>query len=163
MQRSSSWTGHAKSATWRMHVVYICISVLHVMSWIMTVQLIQFCPSLLHYNYYKKHCIKRVLETEMNGYRCFNFTEKTFLRSVDPIKKPKNVKFSLWSIIETLPRGGAWLFRGAQGGAKRGPLKIRPWVEQLVAFIVQYQNVKCFKLRVSPKPYPWFVALVFDS
>jgi hypothetical protein len=23
-----------------------------------------------------KHCIKRVLDTEMNSYRCFNFTEK---------------------------------------------------------------------------------------
>jgi hypothetical protein len=23
-----------------------------------------------------KHCIKRVLDTEMNGYHCFNFTEK---------------------------------------------------------------------------------------
>jgi hypothetical protein len=23
-----------------------------------------------------KHCIKRILDTEMNGYHCFNFTEK---------------------------------------------------------------------------------------
>jgi hypothetical protein len=29
-----------------------------------------------------------------DGYHGFNFTEKTFLRSVDP-KQPKNVKFSL--------------------------------------------------------------------
>ena len=41
----------------------------------------------------------------VNGYR------KIFLRSVDP-KRPKNVKFSLWSIIETFPRGCAWLFQG---------------------------------------------------
>ena len=34
-----------------------------------------------------KHCIKRVFDTEMNGYHCFNFTEKTFLRSMDP-KQP---------------------------------------------------------------------------
>jgi hypothetical protein len=47
--------------------------------------------------------------------------KKTYLRSVDP-KQPKNVKFSLWSIVETFPRGGAWLFRGGakilRGGAK---------------------------------------------
>ena len=30
-----------------------------------------------------KHCIKRVLDTEMNGYHYFNFTEKTFLQTVD--------------------------------------------------------------------------------
>ena len=32
----------------------------------------------------------------MNGYHCFNFTEKTFLRSVDP-KQPKmsNIHFDL--------------------------------------------------------------------
>ena len=48
-----------------MHVVYI--------------QLIwQFA---LYYNYYKVsfktlHYSKRVLDTEMNGYHCFNFTEK---------------------------------------------------------------------------------------
>ena len=72
--------------------------------------------------------------------------KKLFWRSVDP-KQPKNVKFSLWSIIETFPRGGAWLFRGCakilRGGAKRSqgrcahlptpPLKIWPWVEGLLA------------------------------
>jgi hypothetical protein len=85
----------------------------------------------VHYNYYNffsKHCIKRVLDIEMNSYHV------VFLRSVDP-KQPKNVKFSLRSIIETSPRGGAWLFRGGakilRGGAKRfgrcAPLhKIRP-------------------------------------
>ena len=25
-----------------------------------------------------KHCVKRVFDTEMNGYHCLNFTEKTF-------------------------------------------------------------------------------------
>jgi hypothetical protein len=72
----------------------------------------------LHYNYYtkflSKHCIKRVLDTEMNGYHCFNFTEKLSYKVVDP-KQPKNVKFSLWSIIETFPRGEARIIRG---GAK---------------------------------------------
>jgi hypothetical protein len=43
-----------------------------------------------------KHCTKRVHDTEMNGYHCFHFTEKTFLRSVDP-KQPKmsNIHFDL--------------------------------------------------------------------
>jgi hypothetical protein len=34
-----------------------------------------------------KHCIKRVLDTEMNGYHCFNF-----LQSVDP-KQPSHFHF----------------------------------------------------------------------
>jgi hypothetical protein len=100
----------------------------------MTVRLIQFCPSLqLHYKVSSKHCIiKRVFDTEMNGYHCFNFTENTFLRSLDP--KHATIKFSLWSIIETFPKGGASLFRGGakilRGGAHlpTPPLKIRPWV-----------------------------------
>jgi hypothetical protein len=62
-----------------------------------------------------KHCIKRVLDTEMNGLSLFQFYRKTFLRCVDP-KQPKNVKFSLSSIIETFPRGGTKILRG---GAKR--------------------------------------------
>jgi hypothetical protein len=42
-----------------------------------------------------KHCIKRVLDTEMNGYhRTLFYRKKLFLGSVDP-KQPKNVKFSL--------------------------------------------------------------------
>ena len=46
---------------------------------------------------------------EMNGYQRWmaitvSILQKKFLRSVDP-KQPKNVKFSLWSIIETFPRG----------------------------------------------------------
>jgi hypothetical protein len=45
----------------------------------------------------------------------FKFYRKTFLRSVDP-KQPKNVKFSLRSIIETFPRWGAKILRG---GAKQ--------------------------------------------
>jgi hypothetical protein len=42
-----------------------------------------------------KHCIKRVLDTEMNGYHCFNFAEKTFLRHevyVEP-KQPSHFHF----------------------------------------------------------------------
>jgi hypothetical protein len=44
----------------------------------MTVQLIQLCPSLqfLQSFFQNMHCIKRVHDTEMNGYHCFNFTEK---------------------------------------------------------------------------------------
>jgi hypothetical protein len=39
-----------------------------------------------------KHCIKRVLDTGMNGYHCFKFYRKTFLRSVDR-KQPKKSNF----------------------------------------------------------------------
>ena len=66
---------------------------------------------VLHYNTTKfkilsKHCIKRVLDTEMNGYHCFNFTEK-LSNGVETLSNQKYVKFSLLSIIETFPRGGA--------------------------------------------------------
>jgi hypothetical protein len=110
-----------------MHVVYMYISVLmnHDCTTRPILPFITITIKLL-----SEHCIKKVLDTEMIGYhQCYR---KTFLRSVDP-KQPKNVKFSLWSIIETFPRGGAWLFRG---GAKRPqgrcapPLKVRPCAAQ---------------------------------
>jgi hypothetical protein len=87
-----------------------------------------------------KYCIKRVFDRD-KWLSTFQFYRKTFLRTVDP-KQPKNVKFSLWSIIEIFPRGGAWRFRGGakilRGGAKRSqgrcappppPSKIRPCLE----------------------------------
>jgi hypothetical protein len=104
----------------------------------MTVQLITITTRFL-----SKYCIKRILDIEMNWLSLFQFYRKTFFRSVDP-KQPKNLTFSLWSIIETFPRGGAWLFRGGakiiRGGAKilRGgahfptpPLKVRPWLKDI--------------------------------
>jgi hypothetical protein len=73
-------------------VVYICISVL--MNYDYTTHpILPFIT--ITTKFILKHCIKSVLYTEMNdGYHGFNFTEKTFLRSVDP-EQPKNVKFSL--------------------------------------------------------------------
>jgi hypothetical protein len=55
----------------------------------MTVQLIEFCPSLqLLQSFFQNIALKW-------QYHGFNFTEKTFLRSVDPMAmQPKNVKFS---------------------------------------------------------------------
>jgi hypothetical protein len=65
----------------------------------MTVQLIHaILPFItITTKFLSKHCIKRVLDTEMNGYHCLNFTEKTFLRSVDPISNQKmsNYHFDL--------------------------------------------------------------------
>ena len=61
-----------------MHVVYICTSVLmkyECMTPINLALIITIATKFL-----SKHCIKRVLDTEMNGYHCFNFTEKNFLR-----------------------------------------------------------------------------------
>jgi hypothetical protein len=95
---------------WRMHVVYICISVIN--------------------NYgCTTHTILPFITITTNFLSLFQFYRKTFLRSVDP-KQPKNVKFSLWSIIETFPRRGAWLFRGGakilRGGAKRSQGRCAP-------------------------------------
>ena len=78
-----------------MHVVYICISVF--MNYDCTTHpilpFITITTKLL-----SKHCIKRVLDTEMNGYHCFNFTQKknflTILRSVDA-EQPSNFHFDI--------------------------------------------------------------------
>ena len=73
----------------------------------MTARLIQFFPSLqLLQSFF--HSIKRVLDTEMNGYHCFNCTKKTFLRSVHP-KQPSNFHFHLSSIF---PQGEVHDFSG---------------------------------------------------
>jgi hypothetical protein len=59
-----------------MHVVYICTSVL--MNYDCMTPILPFVT--IATKFLSKHCIKRVLDTEMNGYHCFNYTEKTFLR-----------------------------------------------------------------------------------
>jgi hypothetical protein len=59
-----------------MHVVYICTSVL--MKYDCMTPISPFIT--IATKFLSKHCIKRVLDTEMNGYHCFNFTEKTSLR-----------------------------------------------------------------------------------
>ena len=59
-----------------MHVVYICASVL--MNYDCMTPILSFI-TINTTKFLSKHCIKRVLDTEMNGYHCFNFTEKTFL------------------------------------------------------------------------------------
>jgi hypothetical protein len=89
-----------------------------------------FCPSLqLQQRFFQNIALKGYLKIGMNGYHCFNFTENFLTKCVDP-KQPKHVKFSLWSIIETFPRGGAWLFRGGakilRGGAKRSRGRCAP-------------------------------------
>jgi hypothetical protein len=58
-----------------MHVVYICTSVLMNYDCMTPI-----CMTPIATKFLSKHCIKRVLDTEMNGYHCFNFIEKTFLR-----------------------------------------------------------------------------------
>jgi hypothetical protein len=58
-----------------MHVVYICTSVL--MNYDCMTPILPFVT--IATKFLSKHCIKRVLDTEMNGYHCFNYTEKTLL------------------------------------------------------------------------------------
>ena len=69
--------------------------------------------------------------TEMNGYHCFNFTEKTFLRRVDPIGNQKmsnfhfdlSLKLSEGEVHDFSGRGGAKILRG---GAKRSQGRCAP-------------------------------------
>jgi hypothetical protein len=78
----------------------------------MTVQLIQFFTFIIiTAKFLSKYCIKRVLDTEMNGYQVYHFLTYCVHRITT-----KNVKFSLWSIIGNFPKGRCiWLF---WGGAK---------------------------------------------
>jgi hypothetical protein len=72
----------------------------------------------LHYNCYKVSF--KTLHYMYLTQRWMTITVSVLQKNLDA-KQPKNVKFSLWSIIETIPRGGARLFRGGakilRGGA----------------------------------------------
>ena len=59
-----------------MHVVYICTRVL--MNYECMTPILPFVT--IAAMFLSKQCIKRLLDTEMNGYHCFDFIEKTFLR-----------------------------------------------------------------------------------
>jgi hypothetical protein len=109
-----------------MHVVYMCISVL--MNHDCTTH--PFLPFIT--------ITTKLLSNRDDWLSLFQFYRKTFLRSVDP-KQPKNVKFSLWSFIETFSQGEVRDFSGEvqkfsgkvqndlRGGAHLH-LKIRPWI-----------------------------------
>ena len=87
-----------------MHVVYICINVL--MNYDCTTHPISPFITITT-KFFSRHCIKRVLDTETNGYHFFNFTEKlSYEVWTLYYKQPKNVKCSLWSITETFPKLG---------------------------------------------------------
>jgi hypothetical protein len=61
----------------------------------MTVQTHPILPFIT--KFLSKHCIKRVLDTEMNGYLCFNFTEKVHDfqgRSKNSQKKCKTISYT---------------------------------------------------------------------
>jgi hypothetical protein len=65
----------------------ICMYTVHMYQCIYKLWLHDSSNFALHYITTKllsKHCIKRLLDTGMNGHHCFNFTEKTFLQSVNP-------------------------------------------------------------------------------
>jgi hypothetical protein len=71
----------------------------------MTVQLIQFCPLLqLQRRFFQNVALKGTSHRD-EWLSLFQFYRKTFLRLYP--KQPKNVKFSLSSIIETSLTGGA--------------------------------------------------------
>jgi hypothetical protein len=105
------------STRWGKHVVYICTSVL------MNYE----CMTPIATKFLSKHCIKRVLETldtEMSRYHCFNFTGKTFLRSVDP-KQPSHFHF-----VPSLKLSQGAVFQERckilRGGAKRSQGRCAP-------------------------------------
>jgi hypothetical protein len=77
-----------------------------------------------------KHCIKRVLDTEMNGYHCFNFTEKLSCEVYTLSNhKTSNFHFEL-SLKLSQAEVHAWLFRGGakilRRGAKQSQLRCAP-------------------------------------
>ena len=75
-----------------MHIAYICISVL--MNYDCTHPIFPFIT--IAAKFLSKHCIKRVLGTEMIGYHCFSFTEKlSFKVSTLSNQKMSNFHFDL--------------------------------------------------------------------
>jgi hypothetical protein len=86
----------------------------------MTVRLIQFYLHYITAKFLSKHCIKRVLDTEMNGYHWFNFTEKHSCKVETLSNTYCIVKFPLWSIIQPFPRVGARLFRAGAKNLRGG-------------------------------------------
>jgi hypothetical protein len=113
----------------------------------MFVQLNQFCPSLqLTTKFLSKHCIKRILVTEMNGYHAlFQFYRKTFLRSLDP-KQPKTSNFH-FDLSLKLSQGEVHDFsrevqKILRGGAKRS-------------------QGRCAPPHTSPQNPPMFVCISF--
>jgi hypothetical protein len=125
----------------------------------MTVQLIQFCPSLqLLQSFFQKIALKGYLTQRWIAITV-SILQKNFLTKCRPPKQPKNVKFSLWSVIETFPRemhdfsGEVQKFsrevqNDLSGGAHLStpPLKMRPWVN--FRNIEAYRN-KQIKPRIS--------------
>jgi hypothetical protein len=92
----------------------------------MTVWL-QSCPSLqLLQSFFQNIALKGYL-TQRWMATLSQFYRKNVLTKCRP---SATIKFSLWSINETFPRGGAWLFRwGAKilkGGAKRSQGRCAP-------------------------------------
>ena len=77
VQRSSlrpPWRDKVNDVTYACSV-HICISVL--MNYDCTTRpILPFIT--ITTKFLLKHCVKRVFDTEMNGYHCLNFTEKTF-------------------------------------------------------------------------------------
>jgi hypothetical protein len=93
----------------------------------MTIQLIQFCPSLqLLQSFFRNIALKEYLTQRWMAITV-SILQKKLLQSVDP-KQPNNVQFSLWSIIE---RAGAWLFKGdtkiVKGSANWSTAMHRSW------------------------------------
>jgi hypothetical protein len=83
----------------------------------------------------------------MNGYHCFNFTEKkTFLQSVDR-KQPSNFHFDL---SLKLSQVSGEVQNDLRGGAHvpTPPLKIRPWTRELYAALLELLRcVTCYYFR----------------
>ena len=80
-----------------------------------------------------KDCIKRVFDTEMNGYHCFNFAENLSYEMYRP-KATKNCQ--IFTLIYHDVSGEVQKFSGEvqedlRGGAHLPtlPLKIQPWLE----------------------------------
>jgi hypothetical protein len=76
-----------------------------------------------------KHCIKRVLDTEMNGYHCFNFTEKLSYE----VYTLSNQKMSNFYFDLSLQKFSGEVQNDLRGGAHlpTPPLKIRPRYKHL--------------------------------
>jgi hypothetical protein len=91
---------------------HICISIF-MKNCLLLYNSSHFARHYISTKFFLKHCIKRVLDTETNGYYCFSFTERlSYIQRVYPKQRIKRCQIFTLTYHLTFPTGCACLFMG---------------------------------------------------